>query len=66
MEHRMIIASRIPGLTEQMLRNTRLAAEAHARGVDWMTLAELDRLERRWLTLLRRLDQDDTDQPKAA
>jgi hypothetical protein len=43
----MIIASRIPDLTDQMLRNTLRAAEASSASADWMTLADIEHLERR-------------------
>jgi hypothetical protein len=62
----MIIASRIPQLTDQMLANTLRAAEASARGVDWLTLAEIERLEQRLLVLLRRLDNGDAEERRAA
>jgi hypothetical protein len=62
----MFLATRIPALTDTMLKNTRRTAEASRRGVDWMTLAEIERLERRWLTLLRRLDHGDMEKRRAA
>jgi hypothetical protein len=43
----MIIATRIPDLTDQMLRYTLRAAEASKATADWMTLAEIKFLERR-------------------
>jgi hypothetical protein len=43
----MIIASRIPELTDRMLAATLRAAEASSAGADWMTLAEIEHLERR-------------------
>ena len=62
----MILASRIPQLTDQMLTNTLRVAEASARGVDLLTLDEIESLERRLLRLLRRLDHADTPQPRAS
>ena len=62
----MILATRIPNLTDQMLANTLRAAEASDRGVDWLTLAEIERLERRLLLLLRRLDSVDEPARRAA
>jgi hypothetical protein len=52
----MILATRIPQLIDQMLTNTLRAAEAWERGVDWLTLAEIEQLERRLLALQRWLD----------
>jgi hypothetical protein len=43
----MIIASRIPELTDRMLAATLHAAEASSTGADWMALAEIEHLERR-------------------
>jgi hypothetical protein len=54
-EAAMFLATRIPQLTDQMLKNTLRAADASARGVDWLTIAEIERLEQRLLTLERRL-----------
>jgi len=62
----MIPATRIPNLTDQMLANTLRAAEASDRRVDWLTLAEIERLERRLLLLLRRLDSVDEPARRAA
>ena len=62
----MILATRIPQLTDQMLKNTLRAAEASERGVDWLTLAELERLERRLLALQRQLDHGAAAPPRAA
>ena len=62
----MILATRIPQLTDQMLANTLRAAEAAARGVDWLALAELEALERRTLALLRRLDYRGAEERRAA
>jgi hypothetical protein len=62
----MILASRIPQLTDQMLANTLRAAEASSRGADWLTLAEIDRLERRLLTLLRKFHHIDQSERRAA
>jgi hypothetical protein len=55
----MILATRIPHLTDQMLANTLRAAEASAQEVDWLMLAEIEHLERRLLPLLRRLNLDE-------
>ncbi len=62
----MIVATRIPQLTEQLLTNTLRAAEASARAVDWLTLAEIERLEKRLLTLQRQLGHDATAARRAA
>jgi hypothetical protein len=43
----MIIASRIPELTDRMLAATLRAAEASSAPTDWMVLAEIQYLERR-------------------
>jgi hypothetical protein len=62
----MILASRIPQLTDEILNNTLRAAVASARGADWQTLAEVEHLERRLLALLRRLDRGDGAARRAA
>ena len=62
----MILAARIPQLTDEMLKNTLRAAEASTRGADWLTLSEVEHLERRLLTLLRRLDHGDVAARRAA
>ena len=43
----MIIASRIPELTDRMLAATLRAAEASSASTDWMALAEIQYLEQR-------------------
>ena len=50
----MLLASRIPYLTDELLKNTLRAAEASACGVDWLTLAEIEHLEQRLLSLRQR------------
>jgi hypothetical protein len=62
----MILATRIPHLTDQLLLNTLRATEASTEGVDWLTLAELERLEQRLLTLARRLEHSDAPLRRAA
>ncbi len=53
----MILATRIPHLTDQLLQNTLRAADPSVGAVDWLTLAEIERLEQRLLVLQRRLDR---------
>jgi hypothetical protein len=43
----MIIASRIPELTDRVLAATLRATEVSSAGADWMALAEIEHLERR-------------------
>ena len=62
----MILTTRIPDLTDQMRLNTLRAAEAHARGMDWMTLAEIEHLERRLQERLAPLGYRLTVERKAA
>ena len=50
----MTLTSRIPQLTDEMLKGTLRAAEASACGVDWLTLAEIEQLEQRLLRLRQR------------
>ena len=50
----MMLASRIPQLTDELLKHTLRATEASACGVDWLTLAEIERLEQRLLVLRQR------------
>ena len=62
----MIVATRIPQLTDQLLTNTLRAADASAGAVDWLTLAELERLEQRLLVLQRQLGHGATAARRAA
>ena len=61
----MVQAPRIPQLMDEILANTLRAAAASDRGADWLTLAEIEGLERRLLALRRRLD-DGHATPRAA
>jgi hypothetical protein len=52
----MILASRIPNLTDQMLAATLRAGDDLSRAAaDWMLLAEVEHLERRLQVCLDRL-----------
>jgi hypothetical protein len=62
----MILAHRIPHLTDQVLKNTLGAAEPSERRVDWLTLAEITWLEQRLQALQQRLLQGTAHGPRAA
>jgi hypothetical protein len=63
----MILASRIPDLTDQMLAATLRAAADPSHGTDrWLLLAEVERLERRLLVCLDRLGYPDMATRRAA
>ncbi len=50
----MRLASRMPYLTDELLKSTLRAAEVSSCGVDWLTLAEIEHLEQRLLSLRQR------------
>lgn len=62
----MILALKIADLTDQLLANTLRAAERSAADTDWMTLAELQRLERQLLDCAGSLGYHVTVERRAA
>jgi hypothetical protein len=49
------VALMIAELTDQLLVNTLRAAEASSRGTDWLTLAQIERLEQQLMACIEPL-----------
>lgn len=62
----MILALKIAELTDQLLANTLRAAEASAHNTDWLTLAQIERLEQQLVRYAEPLGYHVTVERRAA